>query len=75
MTCSIVCALDPVGAWGARQLADQQSIPIHLMSGPVTDDSAGLDFLRDRLNTPGINAIAQQEELGSFVARLVTGST
>jgi hypothetical protein len=73
MTCNIVCALDPVGAWGARQLMDEQGIPIHLVSGPVTDDSVGLDFLKDRLQVVGINAIARQEELGLFVLERIRG--
>lgn len=69
--CNIVCALDPVGAWGIQQLLDQEDIPVHLMAGPVTDNDVGLEFLRDRLGLKGLNALYQQEELGAFIRRAV----
>ena len=71
ITCSIVCALDPVGAWGVARLMEEQGMPVHLISGPVTDNVVGTDFL-EGLHLRGLNALYQKGELGEFVERMVT---
>lgn len=69
--CSVVCALDPVGAWGAVQLMKELSMPVHLISGPVTDNSVGIDYIHDSLNMEGINAVSQKHELGEYILRVI----
>ncbi len=71
ITCNIVCAIDPVGAWGIREIMKENRIPIHLMTGPVTDNIVGVEFVHKTLSIDGINALYQQEELGRFVEKLV----
>ena len=44
---------------------------MHLISGPVTDNIVGVEFVRDRLELTGINAMYQQKELGDFVERMI----
>jgi hypothetical protein len=66
-----VCAVDPVGAWGIREIMKENRIPIHLMTGPVTDNIVGVEFVHKTLSIDGINALYQQEELGRFVEKLV----
>jgi hypothetical protein len=71
ITCSIVCATDPVGAWGMKALMMESGIPVHLVSGPVTDNIVGVEFVRERLKLTGINAMYQQKELGDFVEEMI----
>jgi len=73
ITCSIICAIDPVGAWGMKKLMEMENIPIHLISGPVTDNIVGIDFINKKLGIDGINAIYQRKELGEFVERMIRG--
>jgi hypothetical protein len=69
--CNVVCALDQVGAWGAKKLLEGEGIDVHLMAGPVTDNEVGLSFLRSTLGLPGLNALYQQEEMGRFIREAV----
>ena len=71
ITCSIVCATDPVGAWGMKEIMRENEIPVHLVSGPVTDNIVGVEFVRERLKLTGINAMYQQKELGDFVKEMI----
>jgi hypothetical protein len=71
ITCNIVCALDPVGAWGITQLLKSDGIDVHLVSGPVTDNVVGIDFIKRNLGCEGINAVYQKRKLGSFVHRMI----
>ncbi len=71
IACNIVCALDPVGAWGVAQLMKELSMPVHLISGPVTDNIVGLDYIHESLKMEGINAVSQKNELGEYVLRVM----
>lgn len=68
----IMCASDPVGAWGAKQLMSQVfELPIHVMSGPATDNEVGRAYVREQLGVPAFNAITQEKEFtGEVVRRL-----
>lgn len=71
ITCNIICAINPVGAWGMAEIMKSNSIPIHIVSGPVTDNTVGVNFIREKLGLEGLNALYQQKELGSFVEKVV----
>lgn len=73
LTCLLLCASDPVAAWGgARLLKEQYDIDVAAVTGPATDNQVGLDILDQRIGLPGYNAIAHSAELGEFVARQVS---
>jgi hypothetical protein len=74
ISCNIACAIDPVGAWGMKEILEGSHIPIHLVSGPVTDNTVGLDFVKKTLGLAGLNALSQQEELGIFVEKMIGGA-
>jgi len=74
VACTIVCAIDPVGAWGMREIMQKEDIPIHVVSGPVTDNTVGIDFVRKNLGLVGLNALSQQEELGAYVEEKIVGA-
>jgi hypothetical protein len=54
----VLCANDPVGAWGAMTLLDQRfGLSPAVVSGPVTDSDAGRSFCRESLELPCWNAL------------------
>lgn len=74
LTAVILCANDPVSAWGgARILRDSFGIEPALVTGPATDNSVGIDQIRERLSLPAINALSHGVALGDHVAALLQG--
>ncbi len=57
------CAHDPMGASKLVEVCAKIGAPIHLISGPVTDNSVGSKFITDKLNLPAINALYYGEQL------------
>lgn len=72
-TVIVLCANDPVGAWGgARILREQYAIEPALVTGPATDNAVGIEQIRQQLSLPAINALTDSTALGNHVAdRLV----
>ena len=71
-TAVILCANDPVSAWGgARILRDSFSIEPAIVTGPATDNAVGVDQINERLSIPAINALSHGVALGDFVADLL----
>jgi hypothetical protein len=52
----VMCANDLVAAWGAQKLMQQWKIPITVVSGPVTDNQTGTDYIVRELKLPAANA-------------------
>ena len=52
----VMCANDLVAAWGAQRLMEQWKIPITVVSGPVTDNQTGTDYITRELKLPAANA-------------------
>ncbi len=74
LTVVILCANDPVSAWGgARILRDSFSIEPAVVTGPATDNAVGVDQITDRLSVPAINALSNGVALGDLVAGLLKG--
>ncbi|MBN2322517.1 MAG: hypothetical protein JXQ30_02185 [Spirochaetes bacterium] len=70
ISCNIVCAIDPVGAWGITEILRKEGIGVDLVSGPITDNTVGIDFIRNNLGCTGINAV-DGKKLGDFVQRRI----
>ena len=71
-TAVILCANDPVSAWGgARILRDSFSIEPAVVTGPATDNAVGVDQIMERLSIPAINALSNGVALGDLVADLL----
>lgn len=70
----VMCANDPVGAWGAqRVLAEQFGLRIDVVSGPTTDNAVGTRYVQQRLGLAAMNARTHGSALGEFVAGKVSG--
>ncbi|MBU0641211.1 MAG: hypothetical protein KKB50_20325 [Planctomycetes bacterium] len=65
----VLCANDPVGAWGAqRVLHEQFHLAIDVISGPTTDNAVGTRYVQEQLGREAINARTHGREFGEFVA-------
>jgi len=65
----VLCANDPVGAWGAREiLRNRFGMTIDVVSGPTTDNAVGTRFVREQLGLAAINARTHGAELGAYIA-------
>lgn len=67
----ILCANDPVGAYGAKAVFDGRGQRIDLFSGPVTDNEVGCGYIVDGLGIKAINARNDAELLADEVCRLL----
>jgi len=57
-THTVLCASDPVGAWGARRaLQERYGLAVDVVSGPITNSHAGLAFCARELGLPTWNAL------------------
>ena len=73
LTVVILCANDPVSAWGGGYLLREQfSIEPAVVTGPATDNAVGVDQIAERLSLPAINALSNGVALGDLVAELLS---
>ena len=64
----VLCANDPVAAWGgARLLRERFTIEPLLVTGPATDNAVGVQQIRTSLELPAINALSDASGLGDAV--------
>lgn len=70
----VLCAPDPVAAWGAvRLLAEEWGLTPTVLAGPVTDNEVGCRYVRDRLRLPAHNARRDAEGLLARVTEAIDG--
>jgi hypothetical protein len=68
----VLCAQDPVGAWGAQGLLRaRHGLAADVVSGRVTDTWTGVRFCRERLGLPGLNALRDGEALAATVLEIL----
>jgi hypothetical protein len=63
----VMCANDLVAAWGAKKLMEDWKIPITVVSGPVTDNQTGTDYISQELKLPAANAKSDGRTLFGIV--------
>lgn len=61
------CAHDPVGAWKLFDVCKSIGAPLNIISGPVTDNSVGINFIKKYLKLPAFNALTHGKELFNHV--------
>ena len=72
MTAVVLCANDPVSAWGGvKLLRDQYSIEPVVVTGPATDNAVGVDQISERTGLKGINALSHGVALGDLLHTVV----
>jgi hypothetical protein len=68
-TTVVLCANDPVAAWGGcKILREQYGIEPAVVTGPATDNAVGVDQISVRMSVPAINALTNSAALGDLVA-------
>ncbi|HVE13402.1 MAG TPA: hypothetical protein VNI01_08425 [Elusimicrobiota bacterium] len=71
----VMCAGDPVAAWGAAELyRNRFKRPVHAITGPATDNGVGKDFIEGKIGVPAMNARTDYERLGAFVEEALFGA-
>ena len=72
LTAVVLCANDPVSAWGgAKILRDNFDIEPAVVTGPATDNDVGVQQIDERLSLPAINALSHGVALGDLIADLL----
>ena len=72
LTVVVLCANDPVSAWGGVQLLrDEFYIEPAIVTGPATDNDVGVQQIDERTSLPAINALVNPVALGDRVAGLL----
>jgi len=68
MSAVVLCANDPVGAWGGiRLLREEFGIEPAVVSGPATDNQVGIDIIQQRADVRAINALTNGPDLGDLL--------
>ena len=63
----IGCAHDPAGALQLAEICKEIGAPLDVISGPVSDNSVGINFIKKKLNIPAINALINGSELFNYI--------
>jgi hypothetical protein len=64
----VLAASDPVAAWGGVQLLrDRHSLGTTVVTGPATDNAAGIRLVEAQAKAPGINARTHAKELAALI--------
>jgi len=72
MTAVVLCANDPVSAWGgAKILRDDYGIEPAVVTGPATDNAVGVEQIAQKMSLPAINALSNGVALGDLIAALL----
>jgi hypothetical protein len=68
LSCLVLCANDPVAAWGGVKLLDEEfGLTPDLVTGPATDNRVGKDLIQERLGVQAINALTDGVAFGDAV--------
>jgi hypothetical protein len=68
LTCLVLCANDPVAAWGGvKLLREDYGIEPTIVTGPATDNDVGKDIIVQRMGVKAINAVTDSMQLGDAV--------
>lgn len=67
ITAHIGCASDPMSAVKLFEVCEEIGAPPDVISGPTTDNSVGINFLKQQLKIPAINSLYQPEKLYTYL--------
>ena len=72
LTTVVLCANDPVSAWGGAELLRKEfSIEPAVVTGPATDNAVGVQQINERCDLPAVNALSNGVALGDMIANLL----
>ncbi len=69
ISCMVLCANDPVAAWGGvKLLREEFDCEPQIVTGPATDNLIGKELIVEKFGIPAVNAVTHGVELGDVVA-------
>ncbi len=72
LTAVVLCANDPVSAWGgAKILREHFDIEPAVVTGPATDNDVGIQQINERTSLPAVNALSHGVALGDLIAEVL----
>lgn len=71
MSAHVGCASDPMGAVELYQVCRRIGTPLHVISGPTTDNSVGINFIKKRLKVKAINCLEQGPKIFAYLKNAV----
>jgi hypothetical protein len=72
ISCMVLCANDPVAAWGGvKLLREEFDCEPQIVTGPATDNLIGKDLIIEKFGIPAVNAVTDGVELGDVVADIL----
>jgi hypothetical protein len=72
---TVLCANDPVGTWGGVPLLhDHYGLKTSVVTGPVTDNEVGRNYVENNLNVPAANALTAPDKLAELIQMEVFGN-
>jgi hypothetical protein len=72
ISCLVLCANDPVAAWGGvKLLREDFDCEPDVVTGPATDNLVGKEIIIERFGIPAVNAVTHGGELGDAVAKVL----
>jgi hypothetical protein len=63
----IGCAHDPMGAMKLAEVCKEIGASLHLISGPVTDNQVGIDFIQNKIGIPAFNSFSSAGDLFNYI--------
>jgi hypothetical protein len=64
----VLCANDPVGAWGGvKLLREEFNIEPTAVTGPATDNLVGIEIIERRIKVRAANALTHGTDLGDLI--------
>jgi hypothetical protein len=74
IVCHVVAAQDFMGCWAADNFFRKRyGRDIHIITGPVTDNLVGIQFIQNTMGIRAVNAVADPEQLGKWVEDVAFG--
>lgn len=65
----IGCANDPLGALKLYEVSKKAGMPLSVISGPVTDNSVGVQFIYKKIKLPAFNAFTHGKQLFEYLEK------
>lgn len=76
LTSVVLCANDPVGAWGGvKLLRESFGVEPTVVTGPATDNDVGLEIIERRSSVRALNALTHGAELGDLILESLDASS
>ena len=69
----VLCANDLVAAWGGLLFLGQLGLEVDCISGPTTDNSAGIDYIKQHFDKQALNARNTPDLLGNLISGKLFG--